>query len=97
MADGFLILFDITDKLNLNAVKDWIEDIKSYNSSNIFLILANKDYLDNKISDDVINETLGDYNHLLLNSLIFIYIILNIYDFKIFFLLNENKYIIKKL
>ena len=55
MADGFLILFDITDKLSLNAVKDWIEDIKSYNSSNIFLILANKDDLDNKISDDVIN------------------------------------------
>ena len=68
MADGFLILFDITDKLSLNAVKDWIEDIKSYNSSNIFLILANKDDLDNKISDDVINETLGDYKHLLLKT-----------------------------
>ena len=68
MADGFLILFDITDKLSLNAVKDWIEDIKSYNSSNIFLILANKDDLDNKISDDVINETLGEYNHLLLKT-----------------------------
>ena len=68
MADGFLILFDITDKLSLNAVKDWIEDIKSYNGSNIFLILANKDDLDNKISDDVINETLGEYNHLLLKT-----------------------------
>ena len=68
MADGFLILFDITDKLSLNAVKDWIEDIKSNNSSNIFLILANKDDLDNKISDDVINETLGEYNHLLLKT-----------------------------
>ena len=68
MANGFLILFDITDKLSLNAVKDWIEDIKSYNSSNIFLILANKDDLDNKISDDVINETLGEYNHLLLKT-----------------------------
>ena len=68
MADGFLILFDITDKLSLNAVKDWIEDIKSYNSSNIFLILGNKDDLDNKISDDVINETLGEYNHLLLKT-----------------------------
>ena len=68
MADGFLILFDITDKLSLNAVKDWIEDIKSCNNSNIFLILANKDDLDNKISDDVINETLGEYNHLLLKT-----------------------------
>ena len=77
MADGFLILFDITDKISLNAVKDWIEDIKSYNSSNIFLILANKDDLDNKISDDVINETLGEYNHLLLNSLIFIFKFIN--------------------
>ena len=68
LADGFLILFDITDKLSLNAVKDWIEDIKSCNNSNIFLILANKDDLDNKISDDVINETLGEYNHLLLKT-----------------------------
>ena len=68
MADGFLILFDITDKISLNAVKDWIEDIKSYNSSNIFLILANKDDLDNKISDDVINETLGEYNRFLLKT-----------------------------
>ena len=68
MANGFLILFDITDKLSLNAVKDWIEDIKSCNNSNIFLILANKDDLDNKISDDVINETLGEYNHLLLKT-----------------------------
>ena len=68
MADGFLLMFDITDEKSLLAVKDWIEDIKYHNSSNIFLILGNKDDLDNKISDDVINETLGDYNHLLLKT-----------------------------
>ena len=68
MADGFLLMFDITDEKSLLAVKDWIEDIKSHNSSNIFLILGNKDDLDNKISDDVINETLGDYKHLLLKT-----------------------------
>ena len=68
MADGFLLMFDITDEKSLLAVKDWIEDIKSHNSSNIFLILGNKDDLDNKISDDVINETLGEYNHLLLKT-----------------------------
>ena len=66
MADGFLLMFDITDEKSLLAVKDWIEDIKSYNSSNNFLILGNKDDLDNKISDDVINEILGEYKHLLL-------------------------------
>ena len=68
MADGFLLMFDMTDEKSLLAVKDWIEDIKSHNSSNIFLILGNKDDLDNKISDDVINETLGDYKHLLLKT-----------------------------
>ena len=68
MADGFLLMFDKTDEKSLLAVKDWIEDIKSHNSSNIFLILGNKDDLDNKISDDVINETLGDYKHLLLKT-----------------------------
>ena len=68
MADGFLLMFDITDEKSLLAVKDWIEDIKYHNSSNIFLILGNKDDLDNKISDDVINETLGDYKHLLLKT-----------------------------
>ena len=66
MADGFLLMFDITDEKSLLAVKDWIEDIKYHNSSNIFLILGNKDDLDNKISDDVINEILGEYKHLLL-------------------------------
>ena len=68
IGDGFLLMFDITDEKSLLAVKNWIEDIKSYNSSNIFLILGNKDDLDNKISDDVINETLGDYKHLLLKT-----------------------------
>ena len=68
MADGFLLMFDITDEKSLLAVKDWIEDIKYHNSSNIFLILGNKDDLDNKISDDVINETLGEYNRLLLKT-----------------------------
>ena len=68
MADGFLLMFDITDEKSLLAVKDWIEDIKSHNSSNIFLILGNKDDLDNKISDDVINETLGDYKHLFIKT-----------------------------
>ena len=68
MADGFLLMFDITDEKSLLAVKDWIEDIKYHNSSNIFLILGNKDDLDNKISDDVINETLGDYKHLFIKT-----------------------------
>ena len=68
MADGFLLMFDITDENSLLAVKNWIEDIKSFNNSNIFLILGNKDDLDNKISDDVINENLGNYNHLFLKT-----------------------------
>ena len=49
MADGFLLMFDITDEKSLLVVKNMIKDIKSYNSSNNFLILGNKDDLDNKI------------------------------------------------
>ena len=68
MADGFFIMFDITDEKSLLAVKNWINEIQNSNSSKIFLILGNKDDLDNKISDNNINETLGNNKHLLLKT-----------------------------
>ena len=68
MADGFLIMFDLTNEHSLNAIKNWIESVLFDNNNNIFLILGNKDDLDNKISDDDINEALGNYKHLLLKT-----------------------------
>ena len=68
MADGFFIMFDITDEKSLLAVKNWINEIQNSNCSKIFLILGNKDDLDNKISDNNINETLGNNKHLLLKT-----------------------------
>ena len=68
MADGFFIMFDITDEKSLLTVKNWINEIQNSNSSKIFLILGNKDDLDNKISDNNINETLGNNKHLLLKT-----------------------------
>ena len=68
MADGFFIMFDITDEKSLLAVKNWINEIQNSNSSKIFLILGNKDDLDNKISDNNINEALGNNKHLLLKT-----------------------------
>ena len=68
MADGFLIMFDLTNEHSLNAIKDWIKTVRFDNKNNIFLILGNKDDLDNKISDDDINEALGNYKHLLLKT-----------------------------
>lgn len=68
MADGFFIMFDITDEKSLLAVKNWINEIQNSNCSKIFLILGNKDDLDNKISDNNINEALGNNKHLLLKT-----------------------------
>jgi hypothetical protein len=68
MADGFFIMFDITDEKSLLAVKNWINEIQNSNFSKIFLILGNKDDLDNKISDNNINETLGNNKHLFLKT-----------------------------
>ena len=68
MADGFFIMFDITDEKSLLAVKNWINEIQNSNFSKIFLILGNKDDLDNKISDNNITEALGNNKHLLLKT-----------------------------
>ena len=68
MADGFFIMFDITDEKSLLAVKNWINEIQNSNCSKIFLILGNKDDLDNKISDNNINDALGNNKHLLLKT-----------------------------
>ena len=68
MADGFFIMFDITDEKSLLAVKNWINEIQNSNFSKIFLILGNKDDLDNKISDNNINDALGNNKHLLLKT-----------------------------
>ena len=38
MADGFFIMFDITDEKSLLAVKNWINEIQNSNCSKIFLI-----------------------------------------------------------
>ena len=68
LADGFFIMFDLTSEHSLNAIKNWIETVLFDNKNNIFLILGNKDDLNNKISDDDINEVLGNYKHLFIKT-----------------------------
>ena len=68
LADGFFIMFDLTNEHSLNAIKNWIETVLFDNKNNIFLILGNKDDLNNKISDDDINEVLGNYKHLFIKG-----------------------------
>ena len=68
LADGFFIMFDLTNEHSLNAIKNWIETVLFDNKNNIFLILGNKDDLNNKISDDDINEVLGNYKHLFIKT-----------------------------
>ena len=61
-------MFDLTNEHSLNAIKNWIETVLFDNKNNIFLILGNKDDLNNKISDDDINEVLGNYKHLFIKG-----------------------------
>ena len=68
LADGFFIMFDLTNEHSLTAIKDWIESIQYDDTKNKFLILGNKNDLDNKISDDEINNTLGEYKNLFLKT-----------------------------
>ena len=59
LADGFFIVFDLTNENSLNEIKNWIDSIKENSKVTKFIILGNKDDLkDKKMSDDVINDEL---------------------------------------
>ena len=60
MADGFFIVFDLTNKSSLDSVYQWIELINENNKNPKFIILGNKDDLeDNKLNDNEINDVLN--------------------------------------
>ena len=67
MADGFFIVFDLTNKNSLDSVYQWIELINENNKNPKFIILGNKDDLeDNKLNDNEINDVLNkidNYNN----------------------------------
>ena len=56
LANGFFIVFDLTNENSLNEIKNWIDSIKENSKVTKFIILGNKDDLkDKKMSDEVIN------------------------------------------
>ena len=63
MGKGYLIVFDLSNNDSLNALKDWIEDVKENVEDPKFIILGNKDDLQKskKLSDDIIKKQLENY------------------------------------
>ena len=63
MGEGFLIVFDLSNNDSLNALKDWIEDVKENVDDPKFIIIGNKDDLQKskKLSDDIIENQLDKY------------------------------------
>ena len=63
MGEGFLIVFDLSNNDSLNALKDWIEDVKENVDDPKFIIIGNKDDLQKskKLSDDIIENQLDNY------------------------------------
>jgi hypothetical protein len=59
LAEGFFIVFDLTNENSLNSIQYWIDSIKEHSNESKFIILGNKDDLkDKKMSDEVINDEL---------------------------------------
>ena len=67
MGEGFLIVFDLSNNDSLNALKDWIEDVKENVDDPKFIILGNKDDLQKskKLSDDIIKKQLENYKDII--------------------------------
>ena len=63
MGKGYLIVFDLSNNDSLNALKDWIEDVKENVDDPKFIIIGNKDDLQKskKLSDDIIKNQLDNY------------------------------------
>ena len=62
LGDGVFIIFDLTNKKSLDSIKDWIKSLNEFNKKIKIMILGNKDDLDNKISDNEINNILNEFN-----------------------------------
>ena len=67
MGKGYLIVFDLSNNDSLNALKDWIEDVKENVEDPKFIILGNKDDLQKskKLSDDIIKKQLENYKDII--------------------------------
>lgn len=61
ITDKYFVIFDLTDEDSLKDIHNWIDSIKEYSEKYKFIILGNKDDLENKISDEIINDNLKKY------------------------------------
>ena len=66
MGNGFFVVFDLTNEDSLNAIKDWIEEIKEkcQDPEPKLIILGNKEDLKkNRIDKDIIEKQLENYKN----------------------------------
>ena len=61
MADGFFVVFDLTNKNSLDSVSQWLELINDKKKDAKYIILGNKDDLENnKLNDNEINNAFNN-------------------------------------
>ena len=65
MTDKYFVIFDLTDEDSLKDIHNWIDSIKEYSEKYKFIILGNKDDIENKISDEIINDNLKKYTDII--------------------------------
>ena len=65
ITDKYFVIFDLTDEDSLKDIHNWIDSIKEYSEKYKFIILGNKDDLENKISDEIINDNLKKYTDII--------------------------------
>ena len=65
ITDKYFVIFDLTDEDSLKDIHNWIDSIKEYSEKYKFIILGNKDDIENKISDEIINDNLKKYTDII--------------------------------
>ena len=61
MADGFFIVFNLSNENSLNSIKRWIDSSKEVIENPRIVILGHETQNNNNIPDNIINEYLKNY------------------------------------
>ena len=69
MAEYFILVFDLTNKISLNAIPEWLDLLKENVEKPKFMVLGNKCDLErNQISDEEINDVLEGKDNFKING-----------------------------
>ena len=64
MGDGFIIVFDLTNQDSLNAVDEWINNVKDTIENPKYIIIGNKDDIKEQIPEENIKKVINKYNNI---------------------------------